>query len=99
MLIDVQSLDAISLYSFLVSILSMDVPYYLGTVCLAGPHSFLSKLLKMKPKWLDFPGLKIPASEAVLPHLWVHRASALQTLLLHLCVVQVELATSCLTLR
>ena len=39
---------------------------------------------RMKPKWLDFPGLKIPRSE---DH-WAHRASALETLsLLRLCVI------------
>ena len=37
----------------------------------------------MKPKWLT---LKIPGSEAVLPHLWAHRANTLETLLLRLCI-------------
>ena len=39
----------------------------------------------MKPKCLDFPGLKILGSEAVLLHHWAHGASALETLLLLLC--------------
>ena len=47
----------------------------------------------MKPKWLDFTGLKILESEAVLPHHWAHRASAGETFLLRLCVISVESAT------
>ena len=35
----------------------------------------------VKPKMSNFLGLKLPGSEAVLPH-WAHRANALETLLL-----------------
>ena len=45
----------------------------------------------MKQNWLDF--LSLPA-ESAFPHHAAHRASALETLLLHLCVIRVETATS-----
>ena len=35
----------------------------------------------------DFPGLKTPGSEPAVLHHWTHRASALETLLLRLCVI------------
>ena len=76
----------------------MDVQYHLDTVStasLAGPHSFLKAAQWcMKPKWLDFPGLKIPGSEAALPHHWANRASALESLRLFVCEIRVEPATS-----
>ena len=37
---------------------------------------------RMKPKWLNFTGLKIPRSEAALPYHWAHRTNALETLFL-----------------
>ena len=54
----------------------------------------------MKQKWIDFPGLKIPRSDAaLLPNHWA-RGHALVTLrLLRLCVIRVEPATSGLALR
>ena len=36
----------------------------------------------MKPKCLDFPGLKTPRSEDVFQHHWAPRVSTLETLLL-----------------
>ena len=48
----------------------------------------------IEAKWLNFPGLKISGSEAVLSHHWAHKASSLETLLLRLCVIRVEPATS-----
>ena len=54
---------------------------------------------RMKQKWLDFPGLKIPGSDAALPHHWAQGTCALETLLLRLCVIQVEPSTSGLALR
>ena len=52
---------------------------------------------RMKKKWFDFQSLKIPGSEAVLPHHWA--ACALQSRLLRLCVIRVEQAISCFPLR
>ena len=49
---------------------------------------------RMKPKWLDFLGLKIPGLEAVLLHHFAHRTCALETLLLRLRVIRVEPANS-----
>ena len=53
----------------------------------------------IKQKCLDFPGLEIPGSDGAFPHHWAHRASALETLLLRLRVIQVEPAASGLALR
>ena len=70
---------------------------------LFGRPSFIpmrAALWRMKPKMTDFPGLKIPGSEAglgsssLLLHRVAHRASALETLLLRWCVTSVELVTS-----
>ena len=44
----------------------------------------------MKQKWLDFAGLKIRCSSALLQHHGVQGTCALVTLLLPLCVIQVE---------
>ena len=53
----------------------------------------------MKPKMTDFPGLKVPGSEAVLAHRVAHRVSTLETLLLRWCVTSVEPTSSSLALR
>ena len=45
---------------------AMDVLYYLDTVCLVGIPMKATQWC-MKPKMTDFPGLKNPGSEAVLP--------------------------------
>ena len=69
---------------------TMDVPYYLDTARLAGPCC-CSVTHEVKND-------RLPGSEAVLPHHWAHR-SALETLLLRLCVTSVKPATSGLALR
>ena len=59
----------------------------LDTARLAGTGSYEScSVVHEVKKKDDFPGLKLPRSEATLPH----RASALETLLLRWCVTRVE---------
>ena len=48
---------------------NMDVPYYLDTFI-----PMKAAQWRVRPKWLDFPGLKMSGSEAVLPHHWAPKS-------------------------
>ena len=48
-------------------------------------HSMKAAQWCMKPEMVGFPGLKVPGSEAALPHHWAHRACALDSSFSSVC--------------